>query len=162
MDIITLVLSVFASVGTLLTWIFKLISSRKNIKIKIIKYCKVHSSLIMYMVVNNNSSSSIILNYVSIKLNDIIYPCSTLPKKVFTTQSKTGEIVNFSKEYISVMFPINLSPCSGMSGYFLFDVPEGDLKMLSTPLTLQVSSNRGKAIQIELILENEVNWDKMY
>lgn len=161
-DNITLALSIIGSVGTLLTWLLTFINSRRNIKLKVIKYCKLHNSLIMYMVINNNSSSSIILNSVSVKLNDIIYPCSTSPKRVFAFQNKTGEIVNYSKDYFSVEFPINLSSCSGMSGYFLFDIPEEDLKTLSTPLILQVSSNRGKSLEIELKLENEVNWDKMY
>lgn len=114
------------------------------------------------MILINNSSEPIIINGLSIKLNNSFYPCYDLPRKIFSSTNTTGSVTTFSKDFYSMALPINFSPAYGTSGYFAFDIPQEDMKKLSTEASILVSSNRGKAFEIQLKLEREVDWHKMY
>lgn len=161
-DNITLVLSLIGSVGTITTWIVSYVKSRKNISIQIIKLTKPKNYLIIYAMLNNRSRLPITVESLSVIICDKKYTCSLLPKKVFETSTKTGNIVKDHKEYYTLPFPINIPSLSGMSGYFLFDLPEEASQKLSTPLTMLIHSNRGKALEKKLSFEHEANWEEMF
>lgn len=161
-EIITLALAIFGSLGTLITWFFGWYKSRKKLSAQIVKYTVMESIFVAYVILNNKSSAPLIINSVALTFNEANYPCYEIPKKIFeNTNIKGNEIVS-SHEYYSVQFPINLAPSYGTSCYLAFDIPQGILATLSTHVTLSVASNRGKAFQIQLKLENNVYWNKMY
>lgn len=161
-DNITLVLSIIGSVGTIVTWFVAWLKSRKNISVIIVKICKTKNYLFMYLMITNNSRLPITINNVSIIHDDITYPCFELPTKILSSETRTGDLVKDTKNYYTVKFPINLSSLMGTSGYFAFDIPQEDLQTLTTPVKLQVCTNRGKAIEMKLPFEKLSNWGEMY
>ena len=63
----------------------------------------------------------------------------------------------YCTDIFTIPFPINLGSLTGTSGYIEFDISPEVLKLFSTPLTVQVSTNRGKAIEKKLHFENLVD-----
>ena len=59
-------------------------------------------------------------------------------------------------------FPVNLGPLAGFSGYIFFDISKEASEMLSTPLTVRVSTNRGNSFEKKLPLTEWSDWENMF
>jgi hypothetical protein len=152
---------VFGGAGTLLTWFFAWLKTRKNISIRIIKICKIKGLLVMYASIINRSGTPITIENISVIIDGNVFSCYEFPTKIFTRTKSTGQTVTDTEDYLTIQFPISLSSLAGKSGYFAFEIQQEDLEKLSTPLIVQVSSNRGKTIEKKLAFERETDWMDM-
>ncbi len=149
---ITLAIAIFGALGTLLTWFFNFIHSRKNIDLRIIKISKFENQLTMYLSIQNKSRIPISINSISLLSDGVYYPCDIISHPAFTVSYQ-----NNCTDIFTIPFPVNLGSLTGTSGYIEFDISSKVLKPLSTPLTVQVSTNRGKAIEKKLHFEDLVD-----
>lgn len=161
-DNITLFLSILGSAGTILSWLFAWVKSRKNISFRIIKICKSDKMVIMYASLINRSGSPITIDKISLSHNNVQYTCNEIPKKILSSKTTSGGVVTSEKEIYSLQLPLSLSSLAGISGYFAFQTQKEALSTLSTPLTFLISTNRGKAIEKKLDIENWDNWADMF
>lgn len=144
----------FAIVGFLGT-VNTVLMQRKKLKLSIITYRSSQHCVLMYVSITNFSHLSISISNISIVHDNICYPCAIIPKKVMDTTHTVGkQIVSYKEEY-SIEFPINLSSLAGTSGYLYFDKPPNTYPTSPTTLTVQVSSNRGKATKMILSIPQE-------
>lgn len=143
---ITFALSVFGSLGT----IFAIISQRKKLSVSMNYYNYKDRSVIMYVSFINQSHLPISITGVSIVIDKVCYPCVYVPTKVLDYTHKIGKEVVGRKEILSIQFPISLSSLAGTSGYLYFDTLPNTYPYDPKTLTLQVTSNRGKAKKIQL------------
>ena len=74
---ITLALSIFGSVGTLISFIFSVFKNRKNISIEIAgrRFSDKPSSLLVYILFENKSRLPISITNISVELDSVWYPC---------------------------------------------------------------------------------------
>lgn len=156
-DNITLALSIFGSIGTVGTWLYNYIKTRKSFTVELNGYRFNQKGLLLHVQFINRSTLSLSINEISIKHNDIEYPCSKIPQKVLETTNRIGrEIVNH-KEYYSLEFPINLPALCGSSGYLYFSSDSNNFPQISTEVTVIIRSNRGRAVERKLPLTNLLN-----
>lgn len=143
---ITFILALIGSFGTCST----LVAQRKKISLSIQSYSYKNGSLLAYISFNNLSRLPISILNVSIVLNEVCYPCVYIPIKVCETIRRSGkEIINYKEEY-SIQFPISLSSLAGSSGYLYFDKLPENYPDAPTTVTVEVSTNRGKAKRMRL------------
>ncbi|MEY8285411.1 hypothetical protein AALA13_16580 [Lachnospiraceae bacterium 50-23] len=140
-DNITFILALIGSFGTCCT----LIAQRKNLSLSIQYYSYKNKSLLTYISFTNHSRLPISILNVSIVLNDVCYPCVYIPTKVCETIRRSGKEVISCKEDYSIQFPISLSSLAGSSGYLYFDKLPKTFPDVPTTVTIEVSTNRGKA-----------------
>lgn len=144
----------FAIVGFLGT-VHTVLMQRKKLKLSVITYSFYNHCVLMYVSITNCSHLSISISNISIVHDNICYPCAFIPKKVKETTHTIGKQVVNRKEEYSIEFPINLSSLAGTSGYLYFDKLPNTYPISPTTLTVQVSSNRGKATKMILSIPQE-------
>lgn len=147
---ITFLLGVFGSFGTLYT----LLAQRKNLSLSIQSYCYSNNSLLMYVAFTNRSRLPISVLNVSILQDKICYPCVYAPTIVCKHTHRSGKEIVSQREEFSVQFPISLASLAGSSGYLYFDRLPENFPDAATTLTVQVSTNRGKAMKMKLSVLN--------
>lgn len=151
-DNLTFVLACIGSIGTITGWLYTYITTRKNFSIRVIAYQSKQNMALFYMSFENKSRLPISLTALSACINGIYYPCKYVPQRVTSSQhSVNGKIVT-TQDYYSISFPIELGSLGATSGYVLFVFPKGIHMPDSKTLSVQVSSNRGTAIQMQLSL----------
>lgn len=154
---ITLFLSIFGSIGTLGTWIYHWIKSRKNFDLEINGYLSTSKGLLLHMQLINKSSLPLSIKEIAISLNGTEYICNKIPQKVLTTSTKTNNIVKSQHEYFSMTFPINLDPLCGSSGYLYFSSDQETFPLFSNEVILIIRTNRGHEVQKTLLLKNPLH-----
>lgn len=150
---VTFALSIFGSIGTIVTLVHAFMTNRKSLHVAIVGHIFGDTkTLILYMAFTNKSRLPISITDVSIKINGICYPCTQPPIVAYEETEKINGIVTSHHEYITISMPINLSALGGSSGYVCFDFPPNIFPRNSTELTFLISSNRGKIIEKTLSL----------
>ncbi len=148
---ITLALSIFGTLGSLFTLISAFLTKRKNLKISIksATYKPKLNSLAIIFCFENRSRLPITITSVSTESN-VNIKLNPHPNYVGNCSYKeNGEIVHRHFEF-DLKFPVDIAQLSACSGFVLFDIPQDVLQNLSTPLSFQVHSTRGRAQKIEL------------
>lgn len=145
-DNLTLILSVFGTLGTLCT----LFSKRRNFSISAHYYNYKNESLLMYVAFTNKSQLPITITNVSLVIDSVCYPCAYVPTKVIDYTHRIGKEIVSHKELMSIQFPISLAALAGTSGYLYFDTLPSNYPNTPSELTLEVSTSRGKAKRIKL------------
>lgn len=159
---ITLCIAIFGAMGTCLGWIIGFFRSRKNISMQIIKICELNNTVIAYMTFQNHSRLPISINNLNLIIDKNSYAGFNGPPHAITIERTQNNGVIATKEYMTISFPINLPSLSGTSGYVFFDISKKASENLSTPLTFEVSTNRGNPVQMKLSLEKWIDWEKMF
>lgn len=152
---ITLALAILGSLGTLFTWAYNFLQNRKNISVHIVghRYSDFdENSFLLYMSFVNNSRIPISITSISINVDGIYHSCQEIPITTFEETTRCKDKILSHHEYKSMPLPIALAGLSGTSGYVYFEFPEGKLQSDATHLIVQVSTNRGKAIEKKLSL----------
>lgn len=156
---LTLALSIFGSIGTLITFITNFLVYRKNLRIKIVSstYKKDFHQLILVTSFENRSRLPIAVTSISAfahnhELKLLRYPLC-VGKYI---QRSNNEIIDRKFEY-NLKLPIDIHQLSAASGHILFDISPTELETLSTPLTLSFHSTRGLVQKIEL-LPDQIEW----
>ncbi|KJJ77622.1 hypothetical protein [Clostridium sp. FS41] len=150
---ITFILAFIGSIGTISGWAYSFATSRKNIAVNVIAYKVRQDKALFYLSFTNKSRLPISITALSVQINGVYYPCRHIPQKVVSTQrAVNGKIVS-SYDYFSIQIPIEIGSLGSTSGYVLFVLPKGVYIPDSKALNLQISSNRGKAIEMKLTLD---------
>lgn len=149
---ITLALSIFGAVGTLITFVSGYIQNWKNLRI-IISNATYNQNLYMLLLsvtFENRSRLPIAVTTLSLfsKQNEIL-PFK-YPKCVEQYAHRQGSEVVDRKFLYNLNFPVDIQQLSAASGYVLFEISPEDFERFSTHLTLQVRSTRGSAQKIQL------------
>lgn len=154
---ITLVLSIFGSVGTLTTWFVSFIKNRKKFSIIVNGYRFDSQGLLLYVQIINRSYLSLSISDISIKLSNQIIYTDKIPVKVLETTIRKGlEVIEHKADY-SMSFPVQLSPLGGCSGYLNFSFEKDIPQLPSNTVTAVIHSNRGLPCRRKLKLENPLN-----
>ncbi len=151
-DNITFVLACIGSFGTIAGWLYAYLTTRKNISVRVIAYRSKLNTALFYMSFENKSHLPISLTALSICIDNVYYPCKYIPQRVTSSQHYIGGKIINTQDYYNIQFPIQLGSLGATSGYVLFVLPKGVYVPHAKNLTVQVSSNRGKAIQMQLSL----------
>lgn len=156
---ITLALSIFGSVGALVTFISSYLSKRKNLKINITSstYKKIMRKLILMITFENRSSLPIAVTSISTTLHNTKIEPVRFPHCVGEYTQRNGNEVIDRKFTYNLQIPVDIQQFGATSGYILFDISPEDLRNLSTPLILQFHSTRGRVQQIEL-QPSQIKW----
>lgn len=147
---ITFLLGAFGSFGTFYT----LLAQRKNISLSIQSYSYKNKSLLMFVSFTNHSRLPISILNISIIQDKVCYPCVYVPTMVCEHTRRSGKEIISHREEFSVQFPISLASLAGSSGYLYFDKLPENYPDDATTLTVQVSTNRGKAMKMKLSVPN--------
>lgn len=150
MSLITLILSIIGTAGTVYTIISTIFFQRKKLRIAIHSLHVNESFCTMFVSIENLSRLPIAISSVSVCLYDNVYPCHVDSVKVAEVTTRSGNVVNNVRPYYSMSLPISLSSLAGISGYLHFDNIPGKLLRSSTELTVQVATNRGSAMRMKL------------
>lgn len=151
---ITLALSIFGSVGTLISFIFSVFKNRKNISIEIAgrRFSDKPSSLLVYILFENKSRLPISITNISVELDSVWYPCKKIPSIVLTETSMHKGIITSQHVHYSLPLPTFVTGLGATSGYIYFEFPESLLPPDATHLNFLISTNRGKAFEKRLPL----------
>ena len=117
-DNITLILAIFGSLGTLISWIFSYISNRRNLDIHVVGYRQdTPHALLLYVSFINNSRLPISISDISIKINGIISSCQKIPITALEEEiSRKGNAISHY-DHKTIGFPISIPGLNGTSGY---------------------------------------------
>lgn len=150
---ITLALSIFGAAGTLFTFITSYVSKRKNLKIQITKssYRTDTHMLLITLTFENRSVLPIAITSIKCFTDKQEFPLFEHPICVAEYAHSRGNEVIDRKFLYNINFPIDIQQLSAFSGSIVLELSRKELEMLSTPLTLQFFSTRGKAQKIELM-----------
>lgn len=143
---ITFLLGLIGSAGT--AW--QVIKSRKNIDLFIVDYAEKtvngKTCLIIHTLFSNKSNAGVSIFDVSVKINDIYYPCTKEPQlAVSNAHQRLGQVL--IQDFYSPFFPLQMAGLGGTYAYLTFELEKGIHPDFSKPLILRVSTNRGKAIE---------------
>ena len=115
-DNITFVLALIGSLGTFFNGIKHFLASRVKFDVKIFDIRYSNGIAQIYLDVRNLSINPIAISSISIKVDQKLYPCDLLQKKI----RYSGDIL-----YMTPLFPLNIAPQTSQQ-YFLefLDVPD--------------------------------------
>lgn len=149
---ITLVLSTFGSIGTLITIITTFVVNRKNLKIRITEtfYLTDPQRLYIKFLFENRSRLPISITSILLSFNTQKIKPTKRTYCIHDYKNSEGkEIVDRIFTYNSQL-PITVAALDATRGYMLFDIPQEALRTLTTPLTCLIYSTRPPVQQIEL------------
>lgn len=156
-DNITLALSIFGAVGTLIAFISSYIAKRKNLKIYITDaaYRKDTRVLLISVVFENRSTLPISVTFLKCFLG--VHELSLLeyPICVRDYTHHRGKDVIDRKFFYNLRMPVDIQQLSAVSGYIALELSQKELEMLPIPLTLQVRSTR-KGVQKIVLQPNQI------
>lgn len=149
---ITLSLSIFGAVGTLVTFISSCLTKRKNLKISAtsVTYRKDLRWLLCDITFENRSRLPIAITSIFLTINNKTIEPKLYPCCVNSYTHRIGnEVIDRKFEY-NLKLPADIQQLSALSGHVLFDVAPTELENLATPVTLLIHSTRGRVQKIEL------------
>lgn len=143
---LSFVLGLIGSLGT--AW--SILQNRKKIKLVILRAdFDSAQRYIIHMQFLNLSRLPIAISDVCLQLNGVLYPCEKEPYIVSSsTHKRLGQVL--IRDFYTQPFPLQLGGLGGMSSYLAFELPPDTYINPSTPLTLQISSNRGKVLVLKV------------
>lgn len=156
---ITLALSIFGFIGTLITFIANFLVYRKNLRINLISstYKKALHRLILVITFENRSRLPIAISSISATINGSELELLSHPHCVGEyTQTHGKEVVDRKFTY-NLDIPVGIQQLDAVSGHILFDVSPTELENLSTPLILSIHSTRGRVQKNEL-QPHQIKW----
>lgn len=132
---ITLALSIFGSIGTLITFISSYLHTRKNLKIKISRsgYGRSPPPMLISLTFENHSRLPISITSIKVFLNGCEITVVKYPSSVEKYSYKEGNEVVERKFLYNLNFPVDVQPLLAVSGHILLDLPPKELEILSTP-----------------------------
>lgn len=148
---ITLFLSIFGSIGTLITFVSSYLSKRKNLKVGIVSptYRSDLCWLLCGITFQNRSRLPIAITSICLIVNDKVMEPKSYPCCVNSYTHRIGnDIIDRKTEY-NLKLPADIQQLSALSGYVLFELSPTEIESLSTPLILLVHSTRGRVQKIE-------------
>lgn len=160
-DNITFILAVFGSLGTLISWTFSLISTRKSINVRISKAYLYDNSILLHILIDNKSRLPITITRISLVIGNNIFSTFDTQTQIYRGERKCkGEVLSVNTIY-SPTFPIEIGSLGGTNCYPYFELSPEAFETLSTELTLQFHTNRGMVKKKKLSFEPVDSPEKM-
>lgn len=154
---ITFALSLFSAVCVVLGWLHSYLITRKKFNLYVVAYTALFNSAWFYIAFENKSRLPVSINTISILIDGTYYPCRYIPQVVREKEHYTGNKTEITERQYSIPFPVNLPSLGATSGFVLFVFPTGIALPPSKNVNFQVSSNRGKAIEMKLPLDQTLD-----
>ena len=140
---ITLAIAIIGACGTICSWINHIVTSRKSVEISLIRIYKPTKSLTCFFSISNRSRLSISIQSITVIIDGIPFQNVQIPHVTYTIQVTRNNETTTKHEFHALVFPINLYGLSGTSGFVDFEIPQDVSQKISSPLTVQVATNRG-------------------
>lgn len=137
-------ISVFAFILSLASWVYILISQRRRITIKVYTCRICDKSPLFYMSFENMSRLPVSITRITLISNDTHTDCVLIPKEVLATTKMLGNEIQNQDRFYSEKMPINLDSLSCKSGYVYFESEQQLLSIPATSATFRVYTNRGR------------------
>lgn len=150
---ITFALSIFGSLNVILIWFHTASVNRTKINCKLSRYDWINNLLVVYLVISNESRLPISINNIDlIQENDQKIRCECYPQIIVSRTNETNGLLKNKVDTYSVSMPINIGAMSSYGGFFVFASSQAEHLQISNELTFSISTNRGKPIQMKLLL----------
>ena len=146
----TLIIALIGCIGTIATWIVYFLDKRTNISFEPICYLQTRKGILIYGTFENNSNSSISITDLSLTVDGNKFHVIRIPTVVMTREINRNSQLISREETHNLPFPMNLSPCSGQSGYFLFPTEPQNQVVIGSTLNFEICTNRKKKISISV------------
>ncbi len=137
------VLGLIGSAGT----VWAIIQNRTKFDIRIAEYSYKENKIVAYLIIQNKSRLPISIGKICVKIDNSYYPCVETPTRIRWDTYRSGKTITGQANYYNLDIPISLLGLMGTSGYILFELPPEIDILDPTTLTLQISPNRGSAVE---------------
>lgn len=155
---ITTIVAVLGLILSVLSWVDRGITHRRNISMSIHLF-KAHSKMAyMYLMVENKSQLPISITNISIIEKKSYFrvieksDCVKTPKEVVRTIGKSGAKVIKTDFKYSTAIPVQLPALQAVSCIVLFENLPKEIPRNATQLNLQICTNRGSPMKMTLQL----------
>lgn len=154
-DNITLLIAILGFVMSLITWVKKFLTQRRKLSGKVLGIKSYEDVTFIYLLLENKSMLPISVTWIALRCGGESYPCTPLPVRIFEKVRRSrGEIIEIKREYSTPM-PITIGELGAVNALVFFEnlrqLPPDD----ATHLNLQVCTNRGKPMQMTLLLPED-------
>lgn len=152
MDWLTFAIAVAGFILSATIWAKELVSQRKNLSGRILDITVYNNFVVLRILFENRSRLPIAITQIELVINGQRFACSQTPKLVFERMERTnGKVTESTKEF-SVRLPIQIAELGANESLVFFGhlpaTPQDD----ATHLTLRLSTNRGKPIEMRFEL----------
>lgn len=153
-DDITFILAVIGSLGTIFSLVSSFLVMRKNLRITISNavYKKEFHILMVSLTFENRSRLPIAITSIKVFSWGSELPIETYPRCVNEYTHRHGREVVDRKFLYNLELPVDIAQLGAASGSILLEIFPKEFESLSTPLTVQVHSTRGRVQKIKLNL----------
>ena len=156
MDMITFVIAVASFLMSLSSWVYSIITNRKNISIVIRDIKTYNNTTILNMSFENKSQLPISITRIAMVVHGSKTDCTVTDVPMIEINKKNGDGSIYGYDELRCLpIPIHLSELGSAGGFILFenvpDLPEPS----STHLTLLIATNRGRAIEKQFPLPQD-------
>lgn len=149
---ITLLLSIFGSVGTIFSLVSAFMSKRKNLKINVAAAAYSQTFHLLKITFSFENRSQLPITIINLKFfsGEHELKIEEYPRCVKEYAHRHGsEVVDWIFLY-NLNFPVDIHQLGAVSGDVLLDISPKDFESLSTQLTVEVHSTRGQVQKIQL------------
>lgn len=149
---ITFWIAVAGFVMSLATWIKDLLTQRKKLAAHVLHLKVVKDELHMHLLIENRSRLPISVTRLELIQGKVRTSCTALPSLMFRSFISSGNTVSNERRDYSTPLPYSLSSLGAMTVLVRFEDLEQTPPLDATNLTLAVSTNRGRKVQMKLEL----------
>lgn len=140
---ITLALSIFGAIGTVCSFVYTAISTRKNINVRVSKAYFYKNTVLIHILIDNKSRLPITINRISLIIGKSVFSSFDIKTQIFKGVTRQNNEITDTRLIFSPEFPICIGSLGGTNCYPFFELPPEAFETLSTELTLQFHTNRG-------------------
>jgi len=152
---ITFLIAVLGFLMSLGSWVYTGLMRRKKLRFKVHAWQQTDDVFYIFLQIENFSELPISITRIQAFISGEPKDCTAIPTFVYGYRKLNDTDQIASKEFFSMQMPIELNPLGSVSGFVLFEgLPEAQ-RTISTPVRLQISTNRGAAMKIELPLSQD-------
>ena len=157
---LTTIISVLGLFISLATLAYNLLTKRKRLSIRIFSIDADKDIMFITMAIENLSQLPIAITNIKYVSEHEKKSCTPIPTLVFESTKKCGTVVIEHRSVYSEKLPIQISPLGAFSGVILFEHLQELPKNPPTSLTVEVSTNRGKAFQKTIALSADLYFQR--
>lgn len=160
-EIISGVLGILGFVGSVINLIYTFMISRKKLNLWIgsygIKpYFQGEEFAIVRYRIDNLSQMAITITRIKLIVDGKAYDSHFVPEIADDRKITKGDEIIYSQTTATDVVPINLEPLASRGGFLGFAIPQDTLPTGQTNLTLEICTNRGKATQKTVTLNEDI------
>ena len=144
---VTFVIAVIGFLLSLSSWIHAWTTQRKSLTVTAYEACSFANLVYFVVAIENNSRLPISVNKLTLHYEDIVAPCTMIPKRVLELTRTHGKEIVERKTHYSMDMPVNINALSSATGYILFENLPYDLPTDANKAVLVIGTNRGRKVK---------------